>query len=112
MHRVEIRYETKASLGCYVSWPSAAQILAAESYNANVEYCHVELVLRVHPLEERTKFNILKKLLGKLKSPQTLPFTFYYRCWVAKRVPCMRSVDAEDILGGLPSIFCKTGIAR
>ena len=68
---------------------------------------HVELVLRVHPLEERTKFNILKKLLGKLKSPQTLPFTFYNRCWVAKHVPCWRSVDAEDILGGLPSIFVK-----
>lgn len=68
---------------------------------------HVELVLRVHPLEERTKINILKKLLGKLKSPQTLPFTFYNRCWVAKRVPCKRSVDAEDMLGGLPSVFVK-----
>jgi hypothetical protein len=37
----------------------------------------VSAMLRVHPLEERTKFNILKKLLGNLNRPRPCFFTFY-----------------------------------
>jgi hypothetical protein len=61
MHRVEIRYETKASLGCYVSWPSAAQILAAESYNANVEYWSCGVGVARAPIGRENQVQYIEK---------------------------------------------------